>query len=275
MPLIIAFVTGATAVLETITHKKAALLPNEIRADGFAALGGMEPVITAFDTNHSKNLNDFLQWLDWKNASGVMLLTDDSLPDLVKVLGDQFNVHRFTPPAYGTRMANQLASTLSKCLKAYKYLAGRFADAKYQQIFRLPLRNFDAPDIARMRELCRDMTQRNYGKEIDALLCDMRRRQAPKRASGYQDIYYIDDSGKHFQLGHEHHALADTAMPPHNVLCIIGNCLRFGQWFDGRTHYNVSKDKKASMKGMYPDCHGVDQPHQKDSHINMFTNDFF
>ncbi|WEQ54207.1 hypothetical protein LV564_00020 (plasmid) [Komagataeibacter nataicola] len=275
MSLIIAFVTGATAVLETITHKRAALLPNEIRANGFAALDGIEPVVTAFDTNRSKNLNDLLQWLDWRNASGVILLADDSLPDLVAYLGDQFNVHRFTPPAYGTRMDNQLTSTLSKCLKAYKYLASRFADAKYQQIFRLPLRNFDAPDIARMRELCRDMTQRNYGNEIDALLRDMRKRQAPKRASDYQDIYYVDDSGKHFQFGHEHHALADTAMPPHNALCIIGNCLRFGQRFDGTTHYNVSRDKGASMKGTYLDCHGSCRLHQKHSHINMFTNNFF
>ena len=124
MSLIIAFVTGAAAVLETITHKKAALLPNEIRADGFAALGGTEPVITAFDTNRSKNLNDLLQWLDWKNASGVMLLTDDSLPNLVADLGDQFNVHRFTPPAYGTRMTNQLTSTLSKCLRALLEIHG-------------------------------------------------------------------------------------------------------------------------------------------------------
>ena len=275
MSLIIAFVTGAAAVLETIADRRAALLPNEVRANGFARLGGIEPVITAFDTNRSKDLDDLLEWLDWENASGVMLLTDDSLPNLVASLGDQFNVHRFTPPAYGAKTANQLTATISKCLRAYNYLATRFADAKYQQIFRLPIRNFDAPDIARMRELCRDMTQRNYGKEIDALLRDMRKRQLPKRASDYQNLYYVDDSGKHFEFGCERHAQADTAMPPHNVLCIIANRLRFGQWFVGATHYNVSRDKKASMEGTYPDCHGVSKRHQKHSHINMFTSDFF
>jgi hypothetical protein len=64
-------------------------------------------------------------------------------------------------------------------------------------------------------------------------------------------------------------------MPPHNTLCIIANRLRFGQWFDGRTHYNVSRAKSASMKGAYPDCHGTPKQHKKPSHINMFTNDFF
>ena len=275
MPLIIAFVTGAAAVLKTVSEKRAALLPNEVRANGFAGLDGVEPVVTAFDTNRSKSVSDLLDWLDWDEASGVVLLTDDSLPDLVAILGDQFSVHRFTPPAYHAKTANQLTATIARCLRAYKYLATRFADGKYQQIFRLPLRNFDAPEIARMQEQCRDMTQRNYGREIDARLRDMRKRQLPKRASDYEDLYYIDDSGKHFQFGPEHHAQADTAMPPHNVLCIIANCLRFGRKFDGTTHYNVSKANKASMKGDYPDCHGAMKRHKKHTHINMFTNDFF
>ena len=103
----------------------------------------------------------------------------------------------------------------------------------------------------------------------------MRKRQLPKRASEYEDLFYIDDGGKHFQFGPEHHAQADTAMPPHEVLCIIANRLRFGQWFDGTTHYNVSRAKKASMKGNYLDCHGSSKLHKKRSHINMFTNDFF
>ncbi|HEX8466738.1 MAG TPA: hypothetical protein VF620_02910 [Allosphingosinicella sp.] len=275
MSLVIAFVTGAAAVLETVTEKRAALLPNEVRASGFADLGGIEPVVTAFDTNRGKNVGSLLDWLDWEDASGVVLLTDDSLPDLVGLLGDQFNVHRFTPPAYGAKTSNQLTATIAKCLRAYKYLAVRFADAKYQQIFRLPLRNFDAPDIERMRTLCRDMTQRNYGREIDALLRDMRKRQLPKRASDYEDLYYVDDAGKHFEFAPEHHAQADTAMPPHNVLCIIANRLRFGQWFDGTRHYNVSRENSASMVGTYPDCHDADTPHKKRTHINMFTNDFF
>ncbi|WP_267347124.1 hypothetical protein [Sphingomonas sp. GM_Shp_2] len=272
--MIIAFVTGASKIIETVTEKRAALLPADIRANGFAELGG-EPVVTAFDTTRARTVDALLAWLDWQSASGVLLLTDDSLPGLVDLLGDHFSVHRFTPPAYGAKTANQLTATLSKCLRSYKYLANRFADAKYQQIFRLPLRNFDAPEIERMRLLCRDMTQRNYGREIDAMLRDMRERQLPKRASEYDDLYFVDDAGKHFELGPEHHAQADTAMPPHNLLCIIANRFRFGKWFDGTTHYNVSRAKGASVVGTYPDCHGALTAHKKRTHINMFTSDFF
>jgi len=126
-----------------------------------------------------------------------------------------------------------------------------------------------------MRALCRDMASRNFGREIDAFLRDMRQRQKPKKASDYPDVYYVDDDGKHFQLGPEHHAQAETAIPPHQTLCVIANRMRFGRKFDGTTHYNVSRDKNASMKGDYPDCHGVSRLHGKDSHINMFTNDYF
>lgn len=273
--LIIAFITSATAVLETVTEKRLALLPHEVRKNGFDYLGGVEPVITAFDTSRGKTVDDLLGWLNWRNASGVMLLTDDTLSDLVRLLGDQFNVHRFTPPAYNLNPDNQLRAMIAKCLRSYRYLATRFSDAKYQQIFRLPLRNFVAADTERMQVLCRDMTQRNYGREIDALLRDMRKRQFPKRASDhYEDLYYVDDDKKHFRLGLERHARAETAIPPHNVLCTIANCFRFGQHFDGAIHYNVSRDGD-SIVGIYTDCHGVNKQHTRPTHINMFTNDFF
>lgn len=275
MTLIVAFVTADAAVIETATEKKTALLPSELRVGGFSAFGGLEVVVTAFDTKISKKQNDLLEWLNWEAASGVILLTDDTMPGLVGTLGDQFNVHRFEPPSYGKKVANQLTATLTKCLRAFRYLTTRFDDGKYQQIFRLPLRNFDAPEIARMRDLCRDMMHRNYGREIDTLLKDMRERQKPKRASDYPDIYLVDDGGKHFQLGPERHAQAETAIPPHEPLCVISNRLRFGRRFDGRTHYNVSREKKASMKGTYPDCHDTNRENEKPSHINMFTNDYY
>jgi hypothetical protein len=197
------------------------------------------------------------------------------MPGLIGNLGDQFNVHRFNPPNSGKQVANQLTATLTRSLRAFRYLMKRFDDGKYQHIFRLPLRNFDAPEIARMRALCRNMMHRNYGRELDALLQEMRERQMPKKASTYPDVFLVDDDGKHFQLGPERHAQAETAMPPHDVFCVISNSFRFGRRFDGATHYNVSRDRDGSMSGKYADCHGSVRSHKKRSHINMFTNDYF
>lgn len=275
MPLTLAFVTNDALVLETVAAKRAALLPNEVRKDGYAYLGGLEVRVSAFDTGRSRNIDQLLDAVSWGDASGVILLTDDSWPNLVNFLGDQFSVHRFTPPAYDAVTANQLTATISKCLRAYRWLSLRFDDAKYQQMFRLPLRNFDAPEIAALRWQCRDMLGRDYAKGIETEIGKLRKRQAPKKAADYKDVYYVDDDGKHFQLGHELHSRADTAIPPHNTLCVIANCLRFGLRFDGTTHFNVSRDNDASMIGAYPNCHSVKQPNARRSHVNMFSSDFF
>lgn len=275
--LILAFVTKSKLVLDTVEKKKNTLLPLEIRKNGFAALGGGEVTVAAFDTNRSSKLDHFLGWLDWEGASGVVILTDNSLEqDLNQSLGDQFIVYRFLPPTPQERsIHNKLTSIINKSLKVYKYLAKRFAEAKYQKILRLPLRNFKAPELAKIQNLCRNGTQQlGYTKEMDLLLSEMSKRQCPKKSSNYSKAYYIDDEDKHFELGHEHHALPDTA-PPHTILCRIGNCFRFGQRFDGRTHYNVSKDNKKSMRGQYRNCHGENKTNPTDSHINMFSNDFF
>lgn len=275
MKLIIAFVTAESAVIEAVSARKLSLLPADLRANGYAALGVDDVVITAFDTKISKKVDAFLEWLNWEDASGVVIISDESMPELFQLLGDHFSVHRFEVPAYGKNVANLLTSVLTKCLRAFRFFAVRFSDKKYQQIFRLPLRNFDAPEIVTMREICRDMAHRNYGREMDAILKEMRKRQKPKKASDYPDVYLVDDKDKHFKLGPERHAQAETGMPPHNQLCVVSNNMRFGHKFDGTIHYNVSRDKMRSMKGDYVDCHGGVREHGNDSHVNMFTNDFF
>jgi len=275
MTLVVAFVTADASVIETVAAKKTALLPNELRVNGFAALGGGDVTLSAFDTRVGSSVQQLLSWLGWEKATGVVVLTDGSMPGLVDILGDHFSVHHFDPPQYGKKVDNQLAAILSRCLRAFSYFSNRFTDGKYQQIFRLPLRNFHAPEIAVMRDLCRDMMHRNYGREIDGVLRNMRLRQKPKKASDYADVYLVDDNGNHFQLGPEHHAQAETAIPPHDQLCILSNNLRFGRRFDGTTHYNVSRDNGGSMVGVYVDCHGKIRSHRKRTHLNMFTNDYF
>lgn len=275
MTLIVVFVTADSAVIEAVSARKLSLLPADLRANDYAALGVADVVVSVFDTKISKKVDDLLEWLNWEDASGVVIISDESMPGLFQVLGDHFSVHRFEAPAYGKNVANLLTSVLTKCLRAFKFFATRFTDKKYQQIFRLPLRNFNAPEIATMREICRDMTHRNYGREIDTLLREMRKRQKPKKASEYPEVYLVDDEDKHFKLGPERHSQAETGIPPHQVLCVVSNSMRFGHRFDGTIHYNVSRDKDASMKGNYNDCHGLVREHRKNSHVNMFTNDFF
>lgn len=280
MALIVIFVTSDETVLETVTRRRSSLVPQDIRADSFAATGGNEVLVSVFDARGEKSSSqDILVHLDRLNildASGIIVLTDDSIPNLINDLGDQLSINRFVPPQYGQNVVNILSSILARSLRAFRYLKKRFNDLKYHQILRLPLRNFDAPEISAMRFACHDiMNQGNYAREIDRIMESFRKRQKPKSASTYPDPYYVDDSGKHFQFGPELHARADTKIPPHNRVCILANQFRFGCPFNGEKHYNVSREKNGSMAGDYPNCHGVNETVGVKQHLNMFTNDFF
>jgi hypothetical protein len=250
-----------------------------MRASGFASLGVNEVVLSAYHVTDSSSTDDLcahIKCLGLSSASGVVVLTDGSLPDLVERLGDVFCVNRFAPLAHGKNPANVLTSVLAKCLRTYRYFSKRFEDQKYHQILRLPLKNFNARETGDMRRACHEMMNRdNFGRELDQILHLMRQRQHPKKASSYRDIYLVDDNRKHFCLGHEVHARAETACPPHNLLCLLRNAFRFGRAFDGLKHFNVSYDGNDRMNGEYIDCHNLPRSGRGAAHLNMFTNDFF
>jgi hypothetical protein len=279
MPLLVVVVTAHAGVIDTVTKRRAELIPADMRAQNFAKLGGEEVEVSSYRVEAQSTVGHLLahiEALGRSTTSGVIILTDDQLPELVKSLGDIFSVNRFTPPADGKRIGNLISATLVKALRAYRYFNKRFNDLKYQQILRLPLRNFSAQEVANMRTACRDMLNReNYGLELDQLLARFRQRQRPKMASAYPTVYFVDDDGKHFSLGPERHARADTAKPPHNDFCVLGNAFRFGRRFDGTNHFNVSRDRDAPMAGNYPDCHNAQRSGRDARHLNMFSNDFF
>lgn len=279
MRLLVVFVTASDVVTSLVAEKRTALLPPNLRADNFAALGGEEVSISAYRVSKQSTVDKILehiQALEPATASSVVLLTDGSLPGLVDVLGDVFCTNQFQAPAFGRSVSNILSGILAKCLRSFRYYKTRFTDQKYHRILRLPLRNFSAQEIGQLRQLCHDMMNaRNFGRELDALLALLRQRQRPKKASSYSDLYLVDNDEKHFALGMEVHARAETACPPHNALCLLGNNFRFGHHFDGTRHFNVSRDRDARMNGMYPDCHAVPRPGGGAQHLNMFSNDFF
>ncbi len=278
MSILIVFVTADRAVCDIVAERRTALVPSDLRANGFAELGGDEVILSAYCVTKQSTLDDLLTHicaLNLQAAKGVLILTDNSLPDLTDILGDLFSVSRFDLPEHGRKHSNVIGSIIAKCLRSFRYYNTRFNDLKYHQVLRLPLRNFEAAEIGDLRNLCHDMMNSdNFGRQLDRLLHLLRQRQRPKKASSRPDIYFVDDAAKHFRFGKEMHARADTACPPHNYLCRLGNQFRFGCSFDGTRHFNVSRDK-GIMNDDYPDCHDMRRSGQGTTHLNMFTNDFF
>jgi hypothetical protein len=278
MPLLLLFVTAHDAVIETIAQRRDTLIPERLRRHSFAELRGETVILSAFKVGQATAVTDLLEHLDrigLQGSTGVILMTDDRLPGLVQFLGDMFSVNRFTPPGFGQHVGNFVSAIIAKALRAFRHYMTRFDDRKYQTALRVPLRNFEAPEVRDLRQTCWDMVGRaNFGAELDGVLARMRARQRPKKASTSPETYLVDDNGKHFRLGPEIHARAESAIPPHNACCILANAFRFGRAFQGTEHFNVSRDRNAPMAGDYSDCHGQLRP-GGGQHLNMFSNDFF
>lgn len=278
MPLLIVFVTADKTVIDEIVAKQSALVPSDLRANNFAALKGQEVIITKFRVNVRSTVDDLISDIEPRtgDASAVIILTDGTLAGLVPRLGDVFSVNEFVAPTFGQHLGNVLSALIARSLRTFRHYFLRFDDQKYQRILRLPLRNFDAPEVAALRAACHDMINTdNFGRELDRLLARLRERQRPKKASKYPDLYLVDDKKKHFALGAEVHARAETACPPHDLICALGNQFRFGRAFDGTRHYNVSYDGETRMAADYYDCHSQTRSGNNATHLNMFSNDYF
>lgn len=279
MTIRIVFVTANAEILEIIDKKKAALIPADVRANGFEILGGEEVIISGYSTKYSSDVWQVvadLEGMIYGDLRSVLLMSDGSVPDILPVLGDIFTVNLFTLPKYGVNIQNVMQALLARLLRNFRYYRTRFLDLKYQQLIRLPLKNFVADEIGVMRNLCHDMIgAENFGRQLDQVLGQLRSRQRPKKASSRPERYFVDDDEKHFQLAHEIHAKADTSQPPHTKACVLRNRYRFGMAFDGEMHFNVSKDNDEAMSANYVDCHGTSRPGGGGKHINMFSNDFF
>ena len=279
MAIQIVFVTANAEILELVEKKKNTLLPADVRAGGFEIFGGEEVYLSGYNVQLSDDIGQLINYLEemiYDGLTSILLVSDGSMPEVVPVLGDIFAVSLFSPPKYGANIQNLVQTLLARAVRNFRYYRTRFLDLKYQQLLRLPLRNFMADEIGVLRDLCHDLIgAENFGRQLDQVLGTLRSRQRPKKATSRPERYFVDDEDKHFQLGHETHARADTSQPPHTKTCVLGNKYRFGIAFDGAKHFNVSNDKDEAMSGDYVDCHGASRQGQGGKHLNMFSNDFF
>jgi hypothetical protein len=279
MRILITVVSADETICRTIEARQGQLVPESFRKRDHDAFAGASFELTCFKVVGSVSEDQLLDYLERRmkpDTCGIVILSDRSLGLATRSLSDLYFMNEYDQHGPAKSPHNMLSSLLNRVLKDFGHLTIRFVDAKYQKILRLPVRNFVAPELEQLRKACvSSIDTPAFPRRLDAALGAFRDRQQPKRKSSYRDEYLIDDEKKHFQLGHERHARADTGHP-HVRLCRLGNLHRFGRGFDHEQHYNVSMDgKNATMDGKYPDCHGEERSGEGRPHLNMFTNDFF
>lgn len=211
------------------------------------------------------------------DVRGLLVLVQSGLRSTIAEIEPALFATEILVPNVIENPQNYLGTHLSKLLKNFANLAVERDDADVDQMCTLPLRNFDAPDLAELARLYRDEAHLGtFAHNCVAELGRIRSRKQPRRDSSYKHKYFIDNSEKHFIYGLENHSFFATGHP-HKPSCELTGNFRFGLRTDARRHFNVSKGRGdvTSIKGSFPDCHGVVCTVAETTHLNMFCNDYF
>lgn len=176
----------------------------------------------------------------------------------------------------GNRLAkNVLSQAYTKAFKRAKAVRVKFEDRKTQKLLLLPAKNCVCPELPELFRLCDpSLPSATFGEVLEVTLKSLRSRVDPKTNTARPETYIKDDSGRHFRLGHEKHAQADDAQPPHTGFCKAGKQFRLGMRLDEYLHFNVS-EAKGLIGGEFRDCHDTVAKVSGETHLNMFPNGFY
>jgi hypothetical protein len=172
---------------------------------------------------------------------------------------------------------NFFHSIIGRLLRVFGSVASKFKNGDDRQLLTLPLRNFHAPELTQIARLCRDKCfDPNFNYDLDRQLSVLRTRRRPRKRSSSKVMYAVDDQSRFFVYGKETHARLGTG-EPHKPHCELAGNFRFGQRIDALRHYNVSETEgdRTTIEGSFRDCHDTSHGVRGQTHLNMFSNDYF
>lgn len=215
----------------------------------------------------------FLERAD--DVIGAVVILEDELREILPSLAPILFVSTFNVRSHRPNLVNTLEEAYNCTLRAYLPFLERFRKGHLQKLITLPKSNFAASELSELFALFRGgRLAPSLIAVLDKLLGALKERQTPKTNSKYHNTYYLDEEGKYFQLGHERHAQAETACPPHSRLCVAAARYRFGNRIDQGRHYNVNLEKDY-ISGVFNYCHGNPIMIAPKTHLNIFPNDYF
>lgn len=212
-----------------------------------------------------------------KATQACLLLIDQEWEFLARDIRAAILGLVFDRSSVGKSTANFFHKTTSRLLRAYRAVEGTFVNAEDAQALALPRRNFDAPELREIVRLCREAChEEGFHNLLQEQLKLLRRRHRPRQRSSFKTKYWVDDRRRFFEFGPEHHARFATG-EPHRPSCVLNGYFRFGNRIDSTRHYNVSETEGdiTTIEGEFDDCHDATRFVKADTHINMFSNDYF
>ncbi len=278
MNVLVCLISSQDNIAETVARQRERLIPQDL----FKKKGLDYPVnfkVSIYNPKKEKNIS-FEKFLlrEAKTSEAVILLVEKTHSCLVvPVENAVFSATFEVKDERVSNFKNFFGSYFSQLFRNFFVIKTLMDDTEKEQAMMLPLRNFDAPELRAMTLLSRDDSRcANFILHMEARLAEIVKRRLPRKRSDYKMKYFVDDKGMHFGYGNEIHARFDTGKP-HIATCEFNGHFRFGKRINPSRHYNVSfgDGDTTNIAGDFPDCHGAVHTVTKQSHLNMFANDFY
>lgn len=268
------------AVKRYFGEQKQAVVPQEVLQRGF--FQDRKAIVTVNVFSEPVLSRDKLESFILERSADHLfsvLVIDQELLDLV----DNINGYTFIAPIDLQRNIynpqNIFHRLLSTTFKNLHHVASWMTEGgKTQEILCLPLRNFQATELAEIARIFRENSlSRELPNAVEHQISVLRRNNVrPRKRSKSPSKYIIDDLRRFYSFGKEHHSLPETG-ERHKASCIIAAQYRFGYNIDATRHFNVSSSEgdDTVVDGKFYNCHGILRHEKHDTHLNMFASDMY
>lgn len=275
------FVCGISENEDVRRHfgNKGNIIPSDSLKKGY--FGRFKPEIhaSAYNPNSSATKENFEKFFleRVKDADACIVTIDQPNSFFVEDISNACQTAKFDSTTVKGSTKNFFDKLISKHIKILGQTMARFENTKNAELLSLPLRNFQAKELERLRRIFSDLSSiEDFSRSIDEVMKPLRKRVRPRKQSSYKTTYVVDDQGNFFAFGKEKHARPETGLP-HSKACAINAIFRFGARIDDQRHYNVSatEQDRTRIAGEFLNCHGKPERVPETTHINMFSNDYF
>jgi hypothetical protein len=205
MSLALLIISNHNAVERLVAHRRESILPSDLRRS--LNLPQNFLIISHFIYETASSLDEVLSHIDRlcsEKITGIAILADQQIQPVLSAVSTIFFISFVNFPAEIDSPQNFLMPLIANKLRKFRILQSRFADRKYQNVIRLPLRNFHASDLHRLTSTCYNpLSNKQFEPDLDRVLSELRKRRRPKKYGTHSRNYVVDDLNRHFELGLE------------------------------------------------------------------------
>lgn len=276
MKLFVGVISSNEFICAQYAKKRAGLIPTSsltgsLKERAQIIVGSFNP-----SAQSGRSAQDYLDHAT-RSADAAILVVEDNCISALDAVRHAFFLAELTFPQRIENAQNFLGRPLGKLLQHFSAVCEAMDHADGEESAILPIRNFAAPEMEELARVCRsDALLPNFVNGFTEQMAALRKRRRPRKQSGRQTKYYVDDRDKHFVFGKEVHSSYETG-PPHLLSCKINANFRFGKRINSTRHFNVScgDGDNTQISGSFPNCHDEFTLARPVTHLNMFSNDYF